>query len=796
MVSETQRRQNLFLAENAALLSLLSKAPIASQSNPRTAIAGPDPTRLLSFERESSLTNTLAFLSGISDDPSHVVATCVEELPRGNGIRVVVAINKMHPSSGNDVLARIKSGLEEIFRRLAQLKDGISSTISAADSDAILQDRVLDAIILMCTNRILGRIGSQRSDAVYFKKGRAFFGSTIQQSIDAVHQHAWKKKASPRADKFIKSAALLLERLEDLEGCPQKDVLPRIKRVLRAAHRLDTATDFDKVFSGITSKELNPTTRTGFESRLKKLAMYQQCSLYLFQMAKDSPLFENAAVTCVSLDTQLFARSGTTPDNSCLASCISRCRGATKNLPKTKAIKTTLNTNDSDFRLTVQKILRESRVHAEVQIVCYYELHPAAKKPRVICSSKDACYLCKLFIQLHGTYHIPRTHGNLYPGWRLLPIPALDDIQARFNISLEAKIGEFISRISNAPNSGVMLSQNANESSVFPFSILLPALASSTLLIKLREMNATVQHPLKEHRVTPEVPLNPPFQISTAESPDSITPDLQVPHIESPSAEQTQTPITIPSPESFHNSGGSNSSAPETQDNPGLEVSGSAKRPHEQTAAFSQDSLSIKPDVDITIEPKSELEQGQNLESEEVQGPDPNQIQKLNSRCNSKPSPTNSRVTPFTSLPSEILLTRGQPFSLPLTTRNNPDVLPSFTAGSITIYPDLILTAPEPSSSSSSSLSRPTKADELRVEWLARERAAAFYVARPRGFVTLDGGSIKKGVEIDGGSGECVYVARGGEVVMVEVVRGMGKGDTWCGEGEWCDQGGCCKRRT
>ena len=126
MLSEAQRL-SLSFTENVALLSLLRRAPTASQANPRTSSTDRDQGRVLSFEREASLTNTLAFLSGISDDPAHVVATCVEELPSGNGIRVVVAINKVGADRGNKVLARIKNGLEEIFRHLSRANNGMSS---------------------------------------------------------------------------------------------------------------------------------------------------------------------------------------------------------------------------------------------------------------------------------------------------------------------------------------------------------------------------------------------------------------------------------------------------------------------------------------------------------------------------------------------------------------------------------------------------------------------------------------------------------------------------------------------
>ena len=58
-------------------------------------------------------------------------------------------------------------------------------------------------------------------------------------------------------------------------------------------------------------------------------------------------------------------------------------------------------------------------VHAEMQIVAFYGkiCNTSALVPRVIGASKSACYLCNLFIQLHGQFFITKTHGHLYERW-------------------------------------------------------------------------------------------------------------------------------------------------------------------------------------------------------------------------------------------------------------------------------------------------------------------------------------------------------------------------------------------
>jgi OTT_1508-like deaminase len=68
-------------------------------------------------------------------------------------------------------------------------------------------------------------------------------------------------------------------------------------------------------------------------------------------------------------------------------------------------------------------------VHAEVQLVIEFDARQPSRwrKPRVIGSSKAACFLCELFLAAHGDYFVPETHGKLTPRWT---IPDLADFTA------------------------------------------------------------------------------------------------------------------------------------------------------------------------------------------------------------------------------------------------------------------------------------------------------------------------------------------------------------------------------
>jgi hypothetical protein len=104
------------------------------------------------------------------------------------------------------------------------------------------------------------------------------------------------------------------------------------------------------------------------------------------------------------------------------------------------------------FQIDVPPSLQKGyiKVHAEIQLLFFYELNPHLPRPRIICSSKSACYLCNLFFSLHGVFHIRRSHGRIYdkwilPTWLSIPEPRraeLGVLATRLDAALKAKIQE------------------------------------------------------------------------------------------------------------------------------------------------------------------------------------------------------------------------------------------------------------------------------------------------------------------------------------------------------------------
>jgi hypothetical protein len=58
-------------------------------------------------------------------------------------------------------------------------------------------------------------------------------------------------------------------------------------------------------------------------------------------------------------------------------------------------------------------------VHAEVQILVYYEVRGSPIWPRVIGGSKEACFLCNSFIKAHGFFCVSKAHRQIYSQWTI-----------------------------------------------------------------------------------------------------------------------------------------------------------------------------------------------------------------------------------------------------------------------------------------------------------------------------------------------------------------------------------------
>jgi OTT_1508-like deaminase len=203
-----------------------------------------------------------------------------------------------------------------------------------------------------------------------------------------------------------------------------------------------------------TSSFLDPTLKTFLPEAFGKLGRYYTAASELVSAARDRSCRVFLTVRIEPCHFQVL------PENLTLEVPVSIYEVSNRlfqssDLPRESLlrlgdrIESSLSRSEKKFQERIADMAGLGKIHAEIQLLFFYELHPKPVRPRVICSSKSACYLCNLFIQLHGQFFVPRTHGRLYGKWILpdwlegLPIDRrekLGVIVTKLNSTIEEKI--------------------------------------------------------------------------------------------------------------------------------------------------------------------------------------------------------------------------------------------------------------------------------------------------------------------------------------------------------------------
>ena len=201
----------------------------------------------------------------------------------------------------------------------------------------------------------------------------------------------------------------------------------------------------DKVMS---NKVMDVFKRKNLLNMLSKVARYKEASRFLFRLTRKIPLLRHMRAEMVQLTPEMF-QAVTIEETLDLSTTFDRIRtlGQQSTLSINQVchfLKVNVSEAETTFAARTRETLRHGKIHAEIQLLSFLTLNELELPPRVICSSKDACFLCNLCIKTLGQIHVPRSHGRLYPGWRLPNGVFAKTIERRFNLALEAQLLESI----------------------------------------------------------------------------------------------------------------------------------------------------------------------------------------------------------------------------------------------------------------------------------------------------------------------------------------------------------------
>ncbi|KAI1080572.1 hypothetical protein F5B20DRAFT_103714 [Whalleya microplaca] len=429
-------------AENIAVLQLLHSVPISPSPNPETETQRQLTGYTLSFDEERSLAGTLAFLAHTKDDPNYIPAVCLQEDPGASYLNVLISVNKSGPNDGKQILQVLREKFDGIFSLLTQVDDGSQD----------IRDDVFKAIVSMCSMRILQRL---RFTSSYKNKGKPPVKDALRKAIDYFRHAELRQFDDPglftAAFAFVYKGKKVVALID---AYTKHQTQPRLEELIDGIYHLRwQVRPLRALLDKISPTTMEQSARDHLYNMINKVARYREAARLLCYTARNIPLVRRMRTILAELPEEAFNRVPL-PDsyNLSLDAKLSKTQGLKKGEMNLDRICNLLQTNKKDankqFGTQTKQTLKESKIHAEIQLLYFIEMRPLSSSsssrtplrvPRVVCSSKDACWLCNCFILMYGRIHTPKCHGRLYPGWRLPALggPIFADLANRYNQRLQ-----------------------------------------------------------------------------------------------------------------------------------------------------------------------------------------------------------------------------------------------------------------------------------------------------------------------------------------------------------------------
>lgn len=281
-------------------------------------------------------------------------------------------------------------------------------------------------------------------------------------------------------DLFDLSAGLNSSRPPNFDVSSDPTLDPTLVSILRTTSDISKnyKCDIQEILGSIPNQEMDPSTKEHLTTRLEFLGHYLPTASRLLKYARRFSHFkaihvQPVFIAPIDLVSQISATDTLT----------------TQPLGPSSVLNATPVFQESENSILNREIrARNYKVHAEVQLLMHYESKRDVRyRPRVLKSSKDACFLCDLFIKAHGKFYIPKTHGKVYDLWILPSFDRIDINEVRraqlvtvvekFNTNLE----ELLQRDRGIKKPKLKDPRESGIFSLVPSTIQAPAASEGTL---------------------------------------------------------------------------------------------------------------------------------------------------------------------------------------------------------------------------------------------------------------------------------------------------------------------------
>ncbi|MCJ1382953.1 hypothetical protein MMC17_006066 [Xylographa soralifera] len=413
--------EQLRLAQNIFILQALNETPVPPSENSIDHYAAShsfSPTRVLSLVHERRLVEILTYWASSSDDPRKVIALCVEEEKNGKGMIVRLAVNHGNLDQVNASFNAMKVTLEEAAASNGALLGQYLKTLRRQIAD-------------LNQNRILARLRSRharfKANLRKRKEARRKLAPWIMELAEQMMLTSSPLTAKTRQHLYCRVKAfhemfITLETMSETQ-VKSKEGVDALLVITQCAHQIATDFPLKDVLSRLPS--ITPDIASLMCRDISKLGYYYSVPQELIQAVSRHNIFKAITVEVVKYAPNTKATETTEKSQS---------SGVVERLQSVIDSKTNLLNNEYLGRTDLLAQINQYKelqsqlqcldcskypVHAEIQLLAHYELRPSKLAPRVISSSKKACYLCNLFFRYHGKYFIANSHGRMYEKWAL-----------------------------------------------------------------------------------------------------------------------------------------------------------------------------------------------------------------------------------------------------------------------------------------------------------------------------------------------------------------------------------------
>lgn len=238
---------------------------------------------------------------------------------------------------------------------------------------------------------------------------------------------------------------------------PEEQTYRRLEKMIKIARSVDQSPSLSTLLSHDSA--LSPERAILMKDWVAKLGhYYNACDALVSAARRKRCLFQNIRVETFEIELPTAVRSF-----SIVGSAIPLLKSLQGAPGMSKAIRRFGNSQDQACTVLLNRLdgtRAGIKVHAEIKLLFYYATHAVELKPRVVCANKSACYLCDLFLRIHGQFQVPMTFGKLNERW-VLPdwlsvrpeeLPTLQSAMKRFNHALDEQIRRLLKGVNRLPD--------------------------------------------------------------------------------------------------------------------------------------------------------------------------------------------------------------------------------------------------------------------------------------------------------------------------------------------------------